>query len=143
MNQVQLLWNIDPLPQYSEPLPMVFQTPTYDISNTLPIEYQTPFCLKLWVKCNWYGILTPSHGILNPFCLLIRNEGVQNTMGLNLPYGGSHFSIRVFNIPWMKIGPGVNIPWGSKYHMTPALYTLNYPHTIRVYRISICKLLLQ
>ena len=22
---------------------------------------------------------------------------------------------------WMKIDPGVNIPWGSKYHMTPGM----------------------
>ena len=31
---------------------------------------------------------------------------------------GGQFSIRGFNIPWMKIDPGVNLPWGSKYHMT-------------------------
>jgi hypothetical protein len=30
--------------------------------------------------------------------LLIRNEGVK--------------------IPWMKIDPGVNLPWGTKYHPT-------------------------
>jgi hypothetical protein len=37
---------------------------------------------------------------------LIRNEGVQ-------------FSIRGGgNIPWMKIDPGVNLPWGPKYQMT-------------------------
>jgi hypothetical protein len=44
---------------------------------------------------------------------LIRNEGVQNTMGFNLPNGGFHFSIRGFNIPWMKIDPGVNIPYDT------------------------------
>jgi hypothetical protein len=38
--------------------------------------------------------------------------------GFNLPYRGGQFSIRGFNIPWMKIDPGVNLPWGSKYHMT-------------------------
>jgi hypothetical protein len=31
----------------------------------------------------------------------IRNGGVQNTMGFNLPYRGVQFSIRGFNIPWM------------------------------------------
>jgi hypothetical protein len=46
--------------------------------------------------------------------------GVKLPWGINLPYrGGVQFSIRGFNIPWMKIDPGVNLPWGSKYHMTP------------------------
>jgi hypothetical protein len=31
----------------------------------------------------------------------------------NLPNGGFHFSIRGFNIPWMKIDPGVNIPYDT------------------------------
>jgi hypothetical protein len=26
---------------------------------------------------------------------------------------------RGVNIPWMKIDPRVNLPWGSKYHMIP------------------------
>jgi len=48
--------------------------------------------------------------------------GVKIPWGFNLPYrGGGQFSIRGFNIPWMKIDPGVNLPWGSKYHMTPVL----------------------
>jgi hypothetical protein len=33
--------------------------------------------------------------------------------GFNLPNGGFHFSIRGFNIPWMKIDPGVNIPYDT------------------------------
>jgi hypothetical protein len=41
--------------------------------------------------------------------------GVQFTI-----QGRVQFSIRGLNIPWMKIDPGVNLPWGSKYHMTPA-----------------------
>ena len=48
--------------------------------------------------------------------------GVKLPWGFNLPYrGGVQFSIRGFNIPWMKIYPGVNLPWGSKYHMTATL----------------------
>jgi hypothetical protein len=39
--------------------------------------------------------------------------------------GGGQFSIRGFNIPWMNIDPGVNLPWGSKYHMTPALFGIH------------------
>jgi hypothetical protein len=47
--------------------------------------------------------------------------GGQNTMGVQFTIqgGGAQFSIRGFNIPWMKIDPRVNLPWGSKYHMTP------------------------
>ena len=42
--------------------------------------------------------------------------------------GGGQFSIRGFNIPWMKIDTGVNLPWGSKYHMTQCLFpTPNRP----------------
>jgi hypothetical protein len=41
---------------------------------------------------------------------LIRNEGV--------------------NIPWMKIDPEVNLPWGSKYHMTPTLSSFITYHLI-------------
>jgi hypothetical protein len=47
--------------------------------------------------------------------------GVQFTI-----QGGVQFSIRGFNIPWMKIDPGVNLPWGSKYHMTPVHSLKNY-----------------
>ena len=43
--------------------------------------------------------------------------GVQFTI-----QGGGQFSIRRFNIPWMKIDPGVNLPWGLKYHMTPGVF---------------------
>jgi len=42
--------------------------------------------------------------------------------GFNLPYRGGQFSIRGLNIPWKKIDPGVNLPWGSKYNMTPGKY---------------------
>ena len=38
---------------------------------------------------------------------------------------GGQFSIRRFNIPWMKIDPGVNLPWGSKYHMTLVIWPSN------------------
>ena len=47
--------------------------------------------------------------------------GVKIPWGFNLPYRGGQFSIKGFNIPWMKIDPGVNLPWGSKYHTTPGL----------------------
>ena len=46
--------------------------------------------------------------------------GVQFTI-----QGGGQFSIRRFNIPWMKIDPGVNLPWGSKYHMTLVIWPSN------------------
>ena len=44
----------------------------------------------------------PSHGILTPPAyLLIRNEGGQNTMGINMP--------------WMKIDLGVKIPYDTGF----------------------------
>ena len=55
--------------------------------------------------------------------LLIRNEeGAKYHGGSIYHTGGGQFSVRGVNIPWMKIDPGVNLPWGSKYHMTPGLY---------------------
>ena len=49
---------------------------------------------------------------------LYHGLGVQTTIAVQFTI---QFSIRgVVNIPWMKVDPEVNIPWGSKYHMTPA-----------------------
>ena len=53
-----------------------------------------------------YGISTPYAWYFDPPAyLLIRNEWGQNTI-----QGGGQFSI---------IDLGANLPWGSKYHMTP------------------------
>ena len=83
---------------YRTPYSWHIEPPTYGISNPLPMVYRTL-----------------AH-------LLIRNEGVQNTLGVQYTIqGGVQFSIKGFNIPCMKIDPGVNIPWGSKYHMTLGL----------------------
>jgi hypothetical protein len=54
----------------------------------------------------------------------IPSVGSQNTMDRgvdisNLPYRGGSVFNKGFNIPCMKVDPGVNLPWGSKYHMTP------------------------
>jgi hypothetical protein len=46
-------------------------------------------------------------------------RGLKIPWVFNLPYRGGQFSIRGFNIPWMKIDLGVNLSWDSKYHMTP------------------------
>jgi hypothetical protein len=46
-------------------------------------------------------------------------RGVKIPCGFNLPYRGGQFLIRGVKIPWMNIASGVNIPRGSKYHMTP------------------------
>ena len=82
------------------PLPMAFWPPTHGISTPLIHGILTHLPMVYWSPYAWY--FDPSA------YLLIRNEGVQ-------------FSIRGDNIPWMKIDPGVNLPWGSKYHMTPVL----------------------
>ena len=45
--------------------------------------------------------------------------------------GGSIFNKGGGNIPWMKIDPGVNLPWGSKYQcMTPILSSFITYHRI-------------
>ena len=55
----------------------------------------------------------PMHGILTPLPISGLEMRGQNTI-----QGGSVFN-KGFNIPWMRIDLGVNLPWGSKYHMTP------------------------
>jgi hypothetical protein len=40
-------------------------------------------------------------------------RGVKIPWGFNLPYRRGQFSIRGFNIPWMKIDPGVKIPYDT------------------------------
>jgi hypothetical protein len=51
-------------------------------------------------------------------------------IGAHLEMNKSFFLRRVGNIPWMKIDPGVNLPWGSKYHMTPILSSFITYHRI-------------
>ena len=62
----------------------------------------------IWESDNW----TRQFGI--------RQTGNQQFVGSIYHTGGSVFN-KGFNIPWMKIDPGVNLPWGSKYHMTPVI----------------------
>ena len=66
-----------------------FDPPTHGISTPYP----------------WY-FDPPIHGILTslPISWLEMGGGVKIPWGFNLPYrGGGQFSIRGFNIPWMKI----------------------------------------
>ena len=107
---------LNPLPMvYRTSFPWYFEPPAHSISNPLSMVYQTPYL--------WY-FEPPIHGILNPLPmvyqtpypwyieppihLLIRNEGAQNTRGVQFTIqgGGGQFSIRRFNIPWKKINPG-------------------------------------
>jgi len=50
---------------------------------------------------------------------IYHRQGLGIPWVFNSPFKGDQFSIRGVNIPWMKIDLEVNIPWGSKYHMTP------------------------
>jgi hypothetical protein len=47
-------------------------------------------------------------------------------MGVQFTIQEGQFSIRGVNISWMKIDPGVNIPWDSKYYMTPVFQKLRF-----------------
>jgi hypothetical protein len=93
-------WYLTPYQWYFDALPMAFWPPTHGISTPLIHGILTHLPMVYWLPYPWY--FDPSA------YLLIRNEGVQ-------------FSIRGGNIPWMKIDPEVNLPWGSKYHMKPVL----------------------
>jgi hypothetical protein len=109
---------------YRPPYPW-YLTPYQWYFDALPMVYRPPLSMVFWPTYPWY-IDTPIHGILTPLpmvyrtpypwyfdpsaYLLIRNEGV--------------------NIPWMKIDPEVNLPWGSKYHMTPTLSSFITYHWI-------------
>jgi hypothetical protein len=70
--------------------------------DSLIHDILTHLSMVYWPPYPWY--FDPSA------YLLIRNEGV--------------------NIPWMKIDHRVNLPWGSKYHMTPILSSFITYHRI-------------
>ena len=73
------------------PYPWYIDPPIHDILTPLPMVFWPPY--------PWY-IEPPTHGILPISWLEMRR--------VKIPYRwGGQFSIR-----------GVNIPWGSKYHMT-------------------------
>jgi hypothetical protein len=107
-----------PYPWHFDPLPMVYRPPPLSMVfwPTYP-WYIDPLSMVIWPPSQWY-IEPPYPWYFDPSAyLLIRNEGVK------VPY-------RRVNIPWMKIDPGVNLPWGSKYHMTPFLSSFITYHRI-------------
>jgi hypothetical protein len=92
-----------PLPMVFVPpplLPMVYRTtyswyfepPTHGTSNPLSMMYRTPY--------SWH-IEPPTYGISNPLPmdyrtlahLLIRNEGVQNTLGVQFTIQGVQYTM--------------------------------------------------
>ena len=86
------LWYTDPLlmvyrppyPWYSDPLPMVFWSPTHGTS--------TPLSMVFWPPYPWY--FDPLSMVFwPPAYTLIRNEGSQNTMGVQ-------FTIQGVKIPY-------------------------------------------
>jgi hypothetical protein len=108
---------LTPLPMvYRPPYPWYIDPPTHGILTSLPMEYRPPYL--------WY--IKPSLMVLwTPLFLWkwgggsIYHEGVQNTMKKNWPRGRGRNTI--WNIePGVKISY-VNLPWGSKYHMTPGV----------------------
>jgi hypothetical protein len=117
--------------EYQPSLPMVYRSPTYGILTPLPMVYRppypwyfdppihgilTPLPMVYWPPYPWY-INPPIHGILTPLpieywppytwyvdlpaYLLIRNGGVQNTMGVQFTIQGGSVFNKGFNIPWM------------------------------------------
>ena len=126
-------WHIDP-PTHgiSTPLTMIYQPPTHGILTLLPMVYR-PHNHGILTPYPWYieppthGISTPpTHGISTPLPMVfwppsifwLEMRGVKIPWGFNLPYRGRSVFNKGVNIPWMKIDHGVNLQWGSKYHMT-------------------------
>ena len=132
-------WYIDPYSWYNDPLthgiltilPMEYRPPFHGILTSLSMVYRPPY--------PWYFDPTypnsdpPTHDILTSLpisWLEIGGGGAKYPGGSIYHTGGVQFSIREFNIQWMKIDPGVNLPWGSKYHMTPGITPIKLTTTI-------------
>jgi hypothetical protein len=74
-------------------------------------------CYQHILRCHLFLLLIfdcPS-GILS----WLEMKGVKISWGSIYHTRGSVFNKGVI-IPWMKIDAGINLPWRSKYHMTPA-----------------------
>ena len=130
---------LSPLSMVYRPLyPWYFDPLTHDILTPYS-WYINPLAMVFWLPYPWYidppthGISTPLtlpmvfwpplHGMLAPLSMGGGEGGAKYHWGsIYHTGGGGHdqFSIRRFNIPWMKNDPGVIFPWGSKYHMTLA-----------------------
>jgi hypothetical protein len=98
-------WYFDPLPMvYWTPYSWYFEPPIHDISN--------------------YGILSPYLlTIETPVYLMIRNEGVQNTTGVQLTIQ-RQFSKRVLSISWMKFDPyimGFKVSYDTGVKISPKM----------------------
>ena len=65
---------------------------------------------------------TLSYDIMNPSLLVEMRE-------VNLPYNDK--KVTPGSIYHMKIDPGVNIPWGSKYQMTPVMLKCKKDKTVK------------
>ena len=118
--QTHYLW-------YFEPLPMIFLL--------LPIECQTLFCRKLWVKCNCYGIFTPSHGILNPIPMEYQTPSFLKLLvkyrcwGILTPSYGiltPPSTISCLEMRGFKIPQGITLPYrGGHFFNKGVQYTMD------------------
>jgi hypothetical protein len=99
--------------------PWYFDPPTHGISTPLPIVFRTPY--------PWY-IDPLTHGVSNPLLWYYESLSLGRNEGGSIYHeGGSKYNDEKStpgSIYHMKIDPGVNIPWGSKCHMTTGLSKL-------------------
>ena len=121
-------WYIDPLTMVFWPLPMVYRSPYPWYFDPLTMVYRPP-THGILIPYPWY-IDPPNHGISTPLTmvfwppphpgyLLIRNEGGQNTMGVQFTIqGGSVFNkggqyTMDKNWPRCQYAMGVKIPYDT------------------------------
>ena len=141
-----VFWPLYPL-YIKPPYQWYFDSPTHGISNPLPMVYWTPY--SWYIEPTTHGISNPlsmiyrimvfcppTHDILNygilslylltietPAYLMIRNKGVQNTIGVQFTIQGQ-FSKRVLSISWMKFDPyimGFKVPYDTGVKISPKM----------------------
>jgi hypothetical protein len=81
-------------------IPWYFDPSIHGILNPLPMVYQTTY--PWYIEPSTHGMLIPHPWYIEPPAyFLIRNEGVQNTIGVQFTIqGGVQFSIRGVKIPY-------------------------------------------
>ena len=136
-------WYVVPLSMvFRSPYPWYIESPTHDILTPYPwyIEPPThgilnPLLIVYWTPYSWY-FEPPIHdisnyGILSPYLLtietpaylIIRNEGVQNTIGVQFTIQ-RQFSKRVLSISWMKFDPyimGFKVSYDTGVKISPKM----------------------
>jgi hypothetical protein len=116
-----------PTRDISTPYPWLFSPTIHGTLNPLPMVFWPPFHISplsmLFLPAYPWYIEHPTYAILTHLsmvlcCPLDYKWGASTYHRSQIYHTGGRFSISGLNILWMKIYPGVKIPWESKYHMS-------------------------